>query len=177
MNIKQRERIGIRPSIVSKVIYIGKYKADGYQNKLNVFCKVEYQDQKLSISGVIGPLKNGNCQGSSGQMYDSIIENLKTFDFADGWSKTIAFEFVELWKEWHLNDMQAGTPKQEAFIKEWIKENKYDYTEVCEALKKARLYTDKGYKYGSAWLSKEIPDKVLEFFNKLPEASKTPMWI
>lgn len=31
------------------------------------FCKIEFEDGKLSIRGVIGPTRNGNCKGSAGQ--------------------------------------------------------------------------------------------------------------
>lgn len=68
---------------------------------------------------------------------------------------------IQIWDKWHLNDMNAGTEKQTAFIKEWEKDHKYDYTAVCEALKEAGIYEDNGYKYGHAWLVKLLPEEVI----------------
>jgi len=175
MERKQKEKIGLLPSVIFKTVYLGTILE--YNNKrAKVHCSIKYENGKLSISGVVGAKKNGNATGSSGQMYDSILENMENFNFAPEWDKIKAFQFVEYWKEWHLNDMTAGTPKPEAFIKESEKTNKYDYTLACEALKKANLYDDNGYKYGTAWLSKEIPDNVIKFLDGLSEASKPCAW-
>jgi hypothetical protein len=88
---------------------------------------------------------------------------------------------IEIWNQYHLNDMQAGTPEQTNAIRQWEKQgNQYDYTKVCEYLKSIGLYevnkpneyvldTSKlipvykpaTYKYGHAWLKLEIPDDVI----------------
>lgn len=79
-------------------------------------------------------------------------------------------EVYDLWKKYHLNGMTAGSPVQEAAIKEYKAENakqgkRYDYTEACEFLKARGLLDDEGYiydgkpyRYGSAWLYAEIPE-------------------
>ena len=174
MDRKQKEKLGLLPSIIEKVVYLGDVPE--YKGFAKVHCVINYKDGKLSISGVVGAKVNGDCEGSCGQMYDTIIDNLETFNFAPEWDKIKAFEFVEYWKEWHLNDMVAGTPEQEQFAKEWEKTNKYNYTDICEAMKKANIYEDNGYIYGSKWLFKEIPDKVVKFLNELPKASKSCNW-
>jgi hypothetical protein len=68
---------------------------------------------------------------------------------------------ITIWDKWHLNDMKAGTVKQQAFIEEWEKSNKYEYSAVCEALKTAGLYEDNNYKYGHAWLVEPLPEEVI----------------
>lgn len=82
---------------------------------------------------------------------------------------------LDLWKNYHLNGMHAGTPEQEQAIEEWKAEgNKYDYTAVCEMLKArglyevmytglsvGRRYDNEPYKYGHAWLVQELPGDVL----------------
>ena len=57
---------------MKKVVRIGTISVDG--GKLgsrvtaSIFCKIEYKDDKLSISGVVGPMRNGDALGSSGQI-------------------------------------------------------------------------------------------------------------
>ena len=73
--------------------------------------------------------------------------------------------------KYHLNGMYAGTPDQEAAVKEWeARGNKYDYTAACEMLKSCGLYevpftgitvgkryNGELYKYGHGWVVQEIP--------------------
>lgn len=168
---------GIIPNTINKVVYLGDISIN--QKRTKIHCVIKYQDKKLSISGVVGAKANGNADGACGQIYDEILNNLETFKFSPEWDKIKAFQFVEYWKEWHLNDLTAGTPRQEAFIKEWKKNHDYDYGKACEALKKIGLYKDSEanhYIYGSSWLFREVPEKVLNFLNNLPEASKPCKW-
>ena len=75
-----------------------------------------------------------------------------------------------IWREWHLNDMQAGSPAQMAFLKaNPVTDRLNHYASACEALRAAGLQPDpnyihdgKPYKYGSAWLKKELPPEVIE---------------
>ena len=72
-----------------------------------------------------------------------------------------------MWKKYHLNDMRAGTPLQEEYIKKMEEQygRKLDYDETCAVLKDAGLYEveyhslefDGMYKYGHAWLYQPIP--------------------
>jgi hypothetical protein len=64
-----------------------------------------------------------------------------------------AYGYVEqarLWNEWHLNDYQAGTDLQQC------EAGAGDYEERCSRLAACGLLIDRGYKYGSGWLVKEI---------------------
>ena len=75
-----------------------------------------------------------------------------------------AARMVEVWKRWHLNDIRAGSPKQEIFIA-GLKANPefhYQYEKVCELLRVAGLYNDAGYVYGSAWVVEELPEPIIE---------------
>ncbi len=140
------------------------------------FCEINYNYDKLSIHGVIAPLKNGNCRGSCGQMYDSLLADIVSYN--EGWNKELVAQFVEVWKKWHLNDMQAGTPKQMQAIEDWENAgNKYDYDKVVDFLKTAGIYEDNGYKYGSAWLFKEVPQTVVQFLVELPDSKRVPAWV
>lgn len=68
---------------------------------------------------------------------------------------------VEIWKTYHLNDLHAGTKKQEEFIKKMLPN--YEYSNACVILKEAGIYEDRGYKYGHGWLYAPIPDDIIEF--------------
>ena len=81
----------------------GEYNRQGNLAQGDVFCKISFEDSKLSITGVIAPLSNGDANGSCGQIYDSI--NIDVFN--EGWNKTKLAKFIAIWKEWHLNDMNA----------------------------------------------------------------------
>jgi len=111
---------------MNKTVRIGSLKGYG-----DVFCEIKFVEGKLSITGVMGPLKNGNCRGGCGQIdmefehrnpadNDSRTrERIKPteFTFAPGWNAEKWFDFLEAWKHWHLNDMKPGCEHQ----KDWGK--------------------------------------------------------
>jgi hypothetical protein len=77
-----------------------------------------------------------------------------------------------LWKNYHLNDMHAGTIEQEQAIAEWVANgNKYDYNTICEHLQSIGLYEvevdGKPYKYGHGWLYRAIPEDDLSLIKKI----------
>jgi len=74
-----------------------------------------------------------------------------------------------VWERWHLNDLRAGTPIQETFIRIAIEDGwKYEYKEACAKLKDAGIYEIDGYKYGHSWLTEEVPQDVIDFLKGLP---------
>lgn len=78
---------------------------------------------------------------------------------------------TKLWKKYHLNDMNAGTPRQTEHLKSLGEYKDYDW--ACEELKKVGLYADaefspnNPYKYGTAWLFREIPQNDLELIKQI----------
>lgn len=84
-----------------------------------------------------------------------------------------AQRMLAIWREWHLNDMTAGSPAQTA----WLKANPvraangettHAYDALLVALTAAGLNPDpnylhdgKPYKYGHAWLKRELPADVV----------------
>ena len=68
------------------------------------------------------------------------------------------------WKKYHRNDLQAGTQQQTEILK---KCPSTDYDDRCEFLKKNDLYVDRGYTYGTKWLTQVIPDNIVSEIKKL----------
>lgn len=72
-----------------------------------------------------------------------------------------------LWKKYHLNDMHAGTRKQDNILH---LENASSYTDAVEVLKANGLLVDNGYRYGTRWLYREIPADDLAVIKAIIEA-------
>ena len=86
---------------------------DEHRNRdYSTFVEVIYKDGKLSITGVEGPLPNGNAIGSCGQICMGM--DVETMMPALGWTKPMLARLLEIWNEWHLNDMRAGCEHQRA---------------------------------------------------------------
>jgi hypothetical protein len=121
---------------MKKVMRIGKIKVGEYRR--NVFVKADYdifikatnEGGELSLSGVIGPMASGNAYGGSGQI-DMEFQHRnpsdddrryskpttpEEIDFAPGWDKEKWFDLLDIWKTYHLNDMQPACEHQR---KDW----------------------------------------------------------
>ena len=165
-------------SQINKVVAIGTTDAG------TTFCKIVYKYSKLSITGVEGPRPNGDCRGSCGQI---VMSEWEFSRFYEGWNAGKVAKFRAIWNKWHLNDMRAGSPDQEAYLEAnpvtaVYPESHYD--KACKALEAVGLNPDPGYlrdekpyKYGSAWLKESVPEDVLEWLDALPETTITPAWV
>jgi hypothetical protein len=161
----------------SKVVRIGTSKTSGGRG-YSVFCKISFTDGKISISGVEGPLASGNCLGGCGQI-DMHDWNLTSY--ATGWNRAKVTEFRRIWREWHLNDCTAGSPKQEQWLAQ-VGVKKYDDALKCLTVvglepDASYLHNGKPYSYGSAWLRREVPQQAIDFLMALPDADKKPAWV
>lgn len=162
----------INPGIVN----IGRAKG------ANLYCKIEIENGKLSISGVEGPLPSGNALGSCGQIDMHQWEFKK---YSKGWDSVKVKQFRKVWSDYHLNDMQAGSPKQTLAIEAWkLGGAVYSYESACAMLKELGILIDesyihngKPYQYGTAWLSKELPSEIISFLSSLPSTTNQPAWV
>ena len=132
------------------------------------------------MSGMIWNRLKTDCI-SAGQNIDT-ISKLTKFN-------PVVQQMYQVWKEYHLNDMQAGSPRQEGFklALNYMrtssnipslpnKSPNISYDDLTHALDKCNLLVDwsytnpntgnLGYKYGSAWLTKEIPEEVIEMIQE-----------
>jgi len=167
-----------------KIVRIGTCRTYGGRG-YSVYCKIEYRGGKLSISGVEGPLPSGNCIGGCGQI-DMHLRPSHFRTYARGWNTAKVLKFLEIWDQWHLNDLRAGTPRQMEALRSHWKANPNEargYDKSREYLESIGLLLDvhpvKGdpHKFGSAWLTEPVPDEALEFLKSLPDADKEPAWV
>lgn len=140
----------------------------------NVSVKIELTNKEnkgpvLSISAYMPNVMGGQCLDT---LIESTLKENPTF-----------CQIHELWEKYHLNDMHAGTPKQEAMIREGIASGELadrDCTRVCDYLKSKRGYIDNdhkdndgnGYRYGHGWLYEPIPEEDLNKIKNLITGGK-----
>lgn len=174
---------------MNKIVRLGTAKT--YRGRsYSIFCKIKYENGKLSITGVEGPTVGGNALGACGQIDMRLRSGQQNIKLAPGWTRAKLARFFDIWEQWHLNDMKAGTPIQEAYLKEHkadyeafkAKANKYVsyYEWATDALNKAGLNPapDKpNYAYGAAWLQTAVPCDVIEFLESLPDSDRQPAWV
>lgn len=165
---------------MDKTIRLGTIDT-GRKQPSDVYCHIKHEGGRLSITGVVGPTMGGDAHGNCGQIVDSLAD---VSPACGKWTKTAIKRFAATWRRWHLNDMRAGSPVQE----EWLRSNPIDrkdyahpksHYEVASCrLAEADLNPDPdGYKYGHAWKSEEVPASVLSYLSRLPDTDKTPAWV
>lgn len=167
--------------IDKKVIHIGTIEQGG--KLADIYCKICFKDGKLSISGVIGPKQNGNAIGGCGQIDMEFAHRNKNhndkryeekelihswqINFAPQWNADKWLDFLEIWHLYHLNDMHSGCEHQEKLGWENDGYDKHP-SEPCPVC---------GYKFGTAWNGRKVPDEVIKFLESLPGTDKQPAWI
>ena len=50
------------------------YTRSGNEATARAFCEIQFENGRLSITGVIGPMPSGDCRGGAGQCVDAIRE-------------------------------------------------------------------------------------------------------
>lgn len=144
-------------------LLVGRTKPTSYDPKPhNVYLETEIKERMRDNKRTVDLKKirkyktfsiSGYSKNFGGQIVDELNENEMTFNVDPKKVKDIK----RIWKQWHLNDLKAGTTAQEKALGRM---KKYDYNRAVKKLKKKGLYSDRGYKYGHAWLVKPLPSKV-----------------
>ena len=144
--------------VFPKIAFYGRNKVN--TPEVTVSLKVGDNKEVLSICGQVWNSKHTDII-AGGQCLDRMYKFLK--------KDKIFIELYKLWKRWHLNDLCAGTIKQEeALDNVGIKFNSFD--ERCDYLKSVNLYFDDGYEYGSKWLYRKIDEDDLKSIYNLLSA-------
>jgi hypothetical protein len=148
-----------KESTMKKILHVGTGHTSGGRG-YPVFVKVEFDGKNLSLTGVEGPLPSGNCLGSSGQIYYSLVDLTP----ARGFTKDMLSDLADIWNAYHLNALQAGCSHP--------REMGWKYSSHG-----ARPCPVCGYKLGTAWKSKTVPAGVIKWLQSLPDTDITPAWI
>lgn len=158
--MSRRERSERRQTLMNRVYRIGTAKTYSGRH-YSVYVKAQYKNGKLSISGVEGPTRGGNCMGACGQidMHDWNIVN-----YSEGWNRAKERRLREIWKQWHLNDMHAECEHQRERGETWSTHP----SAVCPVC---------GWKLGHGWKTVAVPDTIVAELMALPEADRQPAWI
>ena len=121
--------------------------------QVNAFACIEFKNERLSITGVVGPISNGNCYGSCGQCIDEIRQGTPTQD----WTREMLNTFCDIWEQWHLNDMRPYCKHQKELgwdKKASEKVTLYNYKlshEVARKQREIREMTLKALKNGTTF--------------------------
>ena len=164
-----------------KIINPGRVRIYGRLSE--VFIKIKLTaGGRLTISGVEGPWHSGNCAGSCGQIVDRLENIVRRHK---GWSRDKLNLLREYWDKWHLNDIRAGCEHQDEWDVSkmlalpdgkteragWVYPAGHPEGLLCKPCPVC------GYKYGSAWTKRDVPEGVLRFLCELPETKNTPAWV
>jgi hypothetical protein len=159
----------------------------GYKTRANVTVDVEWTGERLSLSGT-AERPHARDIDMGGQMQDTIaampLEDLRILGSERD-------RLLELWNRWHLNDMRAGCEHQRA--EEWDK-RPIDPTKPTDTYGRhfdgqtqdswnllgwvrpsehpdglmTKPCPECGYRYGTAWLTEEVPADVLNELKTWP---------
>lgn len=98
-----------------KVVRIGVVPPYEGETPRPVYCKIDWDGDKLSITGVHGPKHNGDAYGSCGQIDMGLSEvPAEQWNFAPGWTAAKLAKFWQVWSDWHLNDIRAYDAEMKA---------------------------------------------------------------
>ena len=120
--------------------------------------------KSLSISGTVEGRRGSRGRfgiESCGQVLDDLNPN----EYENG--QTLR-RIIMIWKKYHLNDLTAGTIKQEQLLKKFTSRPVgWSYTDDVDYLKSKNALVDKGYTYGHSWLTKTIPSSIITEIKRL----------
>ena len=178
-------RIIVKKTVpLGKIAYWGNRKINAVDVQIEVrecggdptyrdglFCGYTPTYTELSICGNIWNARHTDIV-CGGQCIDEIAKYIHT---------PTRQAIHSMWKKFHLNGMKAGTVEQESAIKKLraVAETegiRPSYETECEYLKKigmyeveytgksvGRMYNHEMYRYGTAWLVRDLPEYVIEW--------------
>lgn len=109
---------------------------------------------------------SGHWCGMAGQIRPAIRENMgRVTSWSDGWTAEKLSKLLDIWEQWHLNDVRAGTPEQRKILKDVEKQrgSSLNYEQACSELQIHGMYNHNGHLYGAEWLFEQLPEDVVAF--------------
>lgn len=158
---------------MKKILLPGQVR--NFDRLLDLFITITLTPSQLCITGVIDPKANGDSHGPSGQLLLDGHLSLETL--YPGWTPEMVGRLFQIWDEYHLNNMQAGSPAQMAVVNSLPRNTAYEgqvkaLAEAGLLIDQSYLHNGKPYRYGTAWLRIEVPEDVMKFIETLPAAKK-----
>lgn len=170
----------------------------GHRARAKVQIDISYVDGRLSIVGEARRSGVRDCSGvrdryRGGQMHATIASAAQAGEiwYLSGWDRQSVLILTALWDRWHLNDMRPGCEHQRAA--EWDKRPidpskpldsyglHYEGQQHASWNTLAWVRGDEhpngllsracgtcGYRFGSEWLTEDIPNNVLVMLAMLP---------
>jgi hypothetical protein len=118
---------------------------------------------RLSITGLaVGKHRQLANAHSAGQIVDDFAE-LVDAGSLEPWLKSDGEWLLGVWRDWHLNDMQPGCAHQTVVYEQ------APYGGERASLTLTQPCPITGYKYGTAWLVKPLPDELISQLHTLFE--------
>jgi len=155
--------------LIKRTISFGKYAYYNKrrENEITVEIEVKIRDKAVDYEtleevkdvpevSICGNIWNGIHTDviSGGQNIDEIADIIGTHRIQ---------RIQEIWNEYHLNDLKAGTKTQMEALKNFKKSDNYEfYTDEANYLKSLGLFEDRGYKYGHGWLYMPVPEEIIK---------------
>lgn len=144
-----------------KVAYSGTRKIDQPEIEM----ELRYDENGKPELSICADLWNGRHTDivMGGQCLDELMQ----FDSLS--CNALFRKLHRLWKLYHLNGLRAGSEKQEQALEEARNagERLCCYEDSCKYLESIGLLDDNGYRYGSSWLYRAIPDDDLKLIKEL----------
>ncbi|MBR3518256.1 MAG: hypothetical protein IKO10_18290 [Lachnospiraceae bacterium] len=143
-------------------------------NAVDINMELKTKDNGTQVFSASAKVWNGKHSDiiMGGQCIDTLLDELRNQLKEKGVLEEME-EIGRLWKAYHSNDMHAGTPEQEAALKEaGLTKFASDYEKCCEYLKSVGMYEvelEDGtmYKFGCGWLTQPIPEEDLQKIEKI----------
>lgn len=124
-------------------------------NTVDVEMELRYTDKGPELS-ICGNIWNG--RHTDIVMGGQCLDEMNKIEAIHG--NSLFQELYRLHSLYHLNSLHAGTVKQEDALHNSGKRF-HNYDDQCKYLESVGLLYDGDYKYGTAWLYREIPENDL----------------
>ena len=151
-----------RDTIIKKVLSIGKIAGIYESRSVPVKVTVEvYRDRKKRLClSMVGDILNWNHQDiiECGQIQDTLCEAMQEGRLESEIPKIKLALLLAIWKEYHLNDMQAACSHMAVYCKHTTPDldaaTGFDVSTPCPIC---------GYKHGHSWNFLHIPNDIIAF--------------